>query len=81
VVSRGQHIRPDIPQSQFSFHPAGAIDLPGHKLFESKILMEQLLNFLPLSRDREGELAVFIGFDGGRAVIIHLVEIVAELEF
>ena len=78
---RGQHIRPALPQSQFSFHPAGTIDLSGLKLFESKSLMEPLLNFLPLSRDREGELAVFISFDGGRAVIIQLIEIFAELEF
>ena len=59
---------------------AMAIDLSGLKLFESKFLMEPLLNFLPLSRDREGELAVFVRFDRGRAVIIQLVKIITELE-
>jgi len=37
-------------------------------------------DLLPLPGDREGELAVFVGNDGSRTVIIQLVEIVAELE-
>ena len=45
-----------------------------------KNITESPSNLLPLSRDREGELAVPISFDRGRAVVAQVVKVVAKLE-
>ena len=45
-----------------------------------KNITESPSNLLPLSRDGEGELAVPISFDRGRAVVAQVVKVVAKLE-
>ena len=37
-------------------------------------------NLFPLARDRDLELAVFVGFDRGRGVVAQIIQVITELE-
>ena len=53
---------------------------PGKPGLRHDCYLLRILDFRPLSRDGEGELAVRIGFDRRWAVEAQVVEVVAELE-